>query len=160
MLSWFLRLLGIDRRAVFRFWDGRKWRRIDPLETMRRLFMDPSFDWDETPTALRQPGVTFQLAAFGKIAGTVRRAFELPEFEAGGLTEIECWHLLEAFYGYFDHVKKNGSLMPTWPSPTAATSGNSLADVPFPTKPGSVSGPTTAAPSPEQLGLQAVPTSA
>lgn len=111
-ICWFLSQLGVDIRGIFRFWDGARWRAVDPFEAARRLFTDKEFDWEETPQLLDAPGVRHQLKATATIVAAVRSAFSVAELSQGGLTELECLELLWRFRAYLGDVKKNGSLLP------------------------------------------------
>lgn len=152
---WLLTKLGQDPRGLFVYHDGRRWRRADPLETARRLFAFPEFDWDETPTMILSGRSDIQLDAMRIIAAAVRSAFEIPAASKGGLSEMECFDLLDRFRTYLGDVKKNGSLFPISPDSTASAR---LAD--STTKPAADSGSTPIAPSPAPRGLPAERTSA
>lgn len=152
---WLLTLLGRDPRGMFRYWDGRRWRAVDPLETLRKFFTLPGYDWDETPELLRSSTATVQLEGIRAIAQAVRTVFDVPAVDRGGLTETGCLDLLTDFRLFMGDVKKNGSLWPTLPQPTESVP---LADLPIPAKPGAGYGSTSIGPSPAPHGSPAVPT--
>jgi hypothetical protein len=146
---WLLTRLAFDPRGVFRFFDGRRWRTVDPLTTARAFLSHPKFDWDETPQLLVVPRATEQLTTVQVIDAAVREVFQIPPFAAGGLTELECVDLLSKFRQYLGNVKKNGSLFPI--SPVSMESEPSD-EVTIPPRPGSASGSTPIEPLPAQPG--------
>ena len=164
MLTWFYRLVASlsakfipARIGLFRFYDGRQWRRVDPLAVARDLFTDRSdFDWDETPKLLTSGVAMIQLEGTARIARAVRAAFSLPSIEVGGLTELECYHLLQDLSAWLGHVKKNGNLFPTLKVCTPEQSPETDAGT-FPTKPGAVFGSTDTVPSVVPPGLPPEP---
>jgi len=109
---WILTRLGRDPRGLFVFFDGRRWRAVDPLSVARQLFTHAEFDWDETPQLLLTGQSLMQLEAFRVIGEAVRTAFAVRAVSAGGLSDRECLELLTAFRTYLGDVKKNGSLFP------------------------------------------------
>lgn len=152
--QWLLTRLGQDPRGLFVFFDGHRWRVIDPLQAARDLFSHPEFDWDETPKMLMTGQATVELEAFRLIGSAVRTVFGIPTVESGGLTERECLDLLTGFRQYLGDVKKNGSLFQTSSDSTEQHSADGS-----PTKPASDSGLTAAEPSCEPPGSLAEPTS-
>ena len=156
VLRWLIDLLGLNPRGLFVFYDGRRRRRVDPLDVTRKLFSDKSFDWDETPKLLSTGNAMIQLAAFSTIAIAVRAAFAIPSVERGGLTEIQCLELLTQFREYLGEVKKNGSLFPMSRESTESVQSQDPSE--FPTKPGWGSGSTEIEQFVEPVGSQAVPT--
>jgi len=122
LCSWFFP----DRRLIFTFWDGVRIRKADPLEVTRRLF-DPAeeakgFDIEETPQMLKCGVITQELEAFRLIGLAVRSAFDIPPVSQGGLTDMDCWVLLNSLCASNNGLKKNGSLFPTSSASTAVTS--------------------------------------
>ncbi len=118
LIGWLIGLIHRRPRNVFRFWDGRRYRSIDPFVAARVLFSHPKFDWDETIVLLTMPRVKPQLETAGVIVSAVREAFGVASFDEGGLTELESIELLYDFRDYIGDVKKNGSLFPTSQPPT------------------------------------------
>ena len=145
-----------DRRGLFSFFDGRRYRSVDALTAARSLFAHPRFDWDETPGLLRSGVASVQLTAFARIGETVREVFAIPPVEAGGLTELGCADLLAAFQDHLGNVKKNGSLFPI--SPISTAQGCSV-EMPMPPPLDLVSGSIGNDPSPANAGSPAGPTS-
>ncbi len=123
---WILQCLGFDPRGIFSFHDGFRWRRVDPMVVARRLWSvsvkqaeipgltspDVAFDMD-TSRKLIASGIGSQIQqGYAEISQAVREAFQIPDLEQGGLTEIECDELLGKFNTYLGDVKKNGSGKP------------------------------------------------
>lgn len=154
-LQWLMTRMGRDSRGLFLFYDGRRWRTADGLESLRAFFTRDGFDWDETPEQLKIPTATTQVLATKRIADAVRGVFGIKRAAEGGLSEAECLNLFWRFRGYLDDVKKNGSLYPILPD---ATESNQLEAWEIPARPGSASGSTVPAPSNAPPGLPAEPT--
>lgn len=134
---WLMSLCGRDPRGIFWFWDGRRWRGVDPIATTRLLLTDPEFSWEETPLLTNDDDPVVVTEALQACAAAARRAFGIKPFEEGGLTEAECCRILFAFRDYLGDLKKNGSGPQTSPEPTGATFSAES-----PTKSGSDSGST------------------
>lgn len=131
--DWLVRWATNRSRAVFRFWDGRRARRVDPFVVLRRLHEHPLFDWQHDPGAIddllamgrgEQVDVPMSVDEFfdttERVSTVVRSAFGIPEYDGrAGLTEGECVKLLGDFGGYVDVVKKNTSSRAILPSRTA-----------------------------------------
>lgn len=128
---WILQAIGFDPRGIFTFYDGRQYRRIDPMVAARRLWsitipQKPMPGMDSPDAVI--PDVPFSMQdlmkdiASGDVgrfdhacqtAGMVaRQVFDLNLFDAGGLTELECVELLGRFDDYIGDVKKNSSGSP------------------------------------------------
>ena len=152
-----LSLIGRDPRGLFRFYDGKRWRSVDPLEAARAFFTLPTFDWDETPEMLKTGQAMTQLQTLQKIAVAVREVFGIKSTSEGGLSELGCFHLFIAFRGFLGNVKKNGSLIQISPE---FTDSGLLDPSEIPPRPGSGSGSTLTAPSPVQPGSPAEPITA
>lgn len=156
---WFLTILGFDPRGLFAFFDGRRWRRVDPLEITRAFFTHPKFDWDETPNLLAGGNAFEQAHVLGQIARATREVFGIKEASAGGLTDQECFTLFGRFRQYMGDVKKNGKLFPT-SSDSRESESTAWEDLPNPTRPGGVYSSTPSEQSAAPPGSPAVPTSA
>lgn len=133
---WLLARLGYDTRVIYEYFDGCRVRRIDPLDVLRKLFAETEFDWDDTPKQLETGVISMQLEASAKITKVIRKAFDLPSFDRGGLAEIECVALLNDFRAYMGDLKKNGSLFPTSPVSPESESKPPTEANDFPTRPG------------------------
>ena len=102
-----MKLLGHLRRSgrkIFRYFDGRRRRRIDPLAAARALWADEQFRPDKTP-ALVEAGdddaVEVAVRAVGRVFGAVPKRKRRP-----GLERKEMLALLREFYDYLSDVKK------------------------------------------------------
>lgn len=110
-------IVGGDDRAIFRFHDGRRWRAVDPLVVYRALDAHPTFNWSSDPLLIERDDDE----ALQRCVTAVRDAFGLPLFDGKhGLTESECYALLQDFTGYVGYVKKKRDTLPTSPEPTAS----------------------------------------
>jgi hypothetical protein len=116
MLSLLRNWLFPKRRAIFSYWDGKRWRAADPLVAARRLITHETFDWESHP-ALAEAADDFE--ALQITVDAVREVFDVPAFESGGLTQAECVELLGDFTEYLHGVKKNTSPSPISSPPTA-----------------------------------------
>ena len=108
------------RRAIFRFWDGRRVRAVDPIEVSRLLRRDPFFD-AETHLKLIDAGDD---EAIRVTANAVRQAFGIPDLQGGGLAELECLAVLMDFYEFLHALKKNTSPTPSEQPPTESLSSD------------------------------------
>lgn len=114
------------RRELFRYWDGGRQRRIDPLQAFRAIHADPEFRADVHPE-LAEDG---DQDAVDIILRMTRRVFDVAEFteDYRGLTESEQMLLYLSFCGYVEHLKKKFSLWRTPPESTEPTSGESKSE--------------------------------
>lgn len=106
------------RRAIFRFWDGRRVRGVDPIAVVRALRADDEYD-EETHLKLADAGHD---DAIRITAAAVRRAFGMAGFAGGGLTDLECLAVLLQFLNYLTDLKKKIGLLPNSPEPTGPAS--------------------------------------
>lgn len=104
---WVQRQLGADPRTIFRFWDGRRWRAVDPIPVYRALCETPGFHPEESLEALRGPDESLVLDATKTVSEAVRSAFDIKPLDAGGLTETECLSLYADFREYLGPLKKS-----------------------------------------------------
>lgn len=151
----FLQSLGFDPRGIFTYWDGRKWRHVDPIVVGRRLWSvnveqrrqfdikDAPLPFDsENPRKLIKKGDWDSVQrGLHEIAEAVRYAFQLNTFDGrNGCSELECLQILEKFESYMSVLKKNGSGLPI-----TSTSTDTSLDNESPTSNGSDSGSTSTA---------------
>ena len=108
MLNMLRRIFLNRHRLLFRFWDGRRIRRVDPVVVMRELMNSEHFSLEDDLKLLEVPDTRLVLRKTGEISLGVREAFDLLDLEDGGLTERECVGLCRLFLQYLGHVKKNG----------------------------------------------------
>ncbi len=154
---WFLYVSRFDnRRGLYLFHDGRRWRQVDAMVAVRTLMTSTKFDWDKTPALLNEPNAVIQSGAAILIAEVVREVFSVPQSKQGGLSDLGCVDLLNSFSEYLDNVKKNTSL---WPISQPSTEVPDIVKVyGIPTKPGWDSGSIANAPQPASPGSPAEPT--
>jgi len=120
VFSWLWR-----RRDIFRYWDGRRERAIDPLVAWARMWEDPQCDpqRDFGPaTGMSGEGlpVDFDPAARDRVLAMARRMFDVQEFSEStpGLTIDETFSLLWTFIGFMNAIKKKRAPLPTMSPPT------------------------------------------
>ena len=124
MLTWLLNWLHNrsreQSRAIFRFWDGKRTRSVDPMKVWCLLLDDPAYLMDKH-NVLIDAG---DLEAQGIAIAAVRRAFGVTAYEQGkgGLTHTETLSLLLAFFLYLEELKKSTDPTPISPPPTASAS--------------------------------------
>lgn len=102
-------------RAIFHYWDGSGERRADPLVLWQALQNDPEFVFEKHLPGADRGEVESLLVC----QNAVQRAFSVPTFESGGLTQLESLELLQSYLEYLDALKKNGVTLPISPQPTA-----------------------------------------
>jgi len=145
-----------ERRNIFRYWDGRRYRRIDPWSAYRATIDYPGWNWDDIPKliameAVDEASLNIKLDAIQTAANMARSVFNVRPVAERGLTEEECLALLWQFSAYVFSVKKNGRQPQTSPVSTEspqepATSVDSVSG-----STGSESGPEMPSGSPEEL---------
>ena len=126
-LSWVRSLVWRPARSrfIFQYHDGIRSRRADPFVIYRGFETHPTFNWKEDPKLLGLQDNAVVLETSEKMAAAVRDVFDLPPFDAGGLTEQECQRLFFAFCEYTQRVKKNGSPPQISPESTESTCSES-----------------------------------
>ena len=112
-----------ERRNIFRFWDGRRYRRVDPWTAYRATLDYDGWNWDETPKLIAQDGeeeamLRLKLDAIQTAVDMVRKVFGVRPVDQRGLTEEECIALLWQFSSFVFAVKKNGRQPQTLPAST------------------------------------------
>ena len=96
-------------RLLFRFWNGSRFVSSDPFILLRKLLNTDKFDAETDLKKLEIPDAKIVTEKIGFIAEGVREIFELPPYEKGGLTELECVQLLMEFSEFLERIKKNGT---------------------------------------------------
>lgn len=107
--NWFFGRILNKHRMLFRWWNGSKFVSSDPFVLLRKLINTDKFDIDEDLKKLKFPDPKIVTITISHIAEGVREIFEVPAFESGGLTELECVQLVMEFMGFTERVKKNGA---------------------------------------------------
>ena len=102
---------------VFKYWDGRKLRRGDPITTWRSLLAHDDYQEDDFELIqIDDPPVRLKVIA--RLSGVTRDVFGIRTVEEGGLTELACVQLLREFRVYANIQKKSGESTQTSPSTT------------------------------------------
>ena len=121
-------------RAIFHYWDGSKYRTIDPMVAYRELDLHSEFDWETHPLLIDPPegesaDTRLSVEAMGITADAVRTAFHVPLYEDGrGLTEGELVNLLTEYAEWMNALKKNTRPLPISPEPTEPESSEAESD--------------------------------
>ena len=130
MLSALYRRLFGPSRGIFRFWDGQRYRAVDPFVILANIEADHELNL-ELDSALVLAGDS---AAIARTVRATRRAFGVKDFASGGLLEAECLELIGDFYDFLGALKKNTSASPTLSPPTQESSSASTDPLPSPGK--------------------------
>ena len=148
MFGWFKKDDGSyyrpKERLIYKFFDGEKDRKADPLELHKRM-MERSADLYRTINLARSQSKDAR-QGHDEMIKHIRYIFGVKPLGEGGLTEQECMDLLDHFTDFCDGVKKNSPTSPTLPKGTSATSNSSPEENP-PTPNSSDSGSTESEPS-------------
>lgn len=116
-------------RQIFRFHDGTRVRKIDPMPAYLAIIENPDHRRVFADTMGTDP--VQQGRAAIESATIVRRAFGIPEFEKGGLTVNECLGLALTFMQYVEDCKKKADTLPiSAPSMEPTTSPDTTASPP------------------------------
>jgi len=102
------------RRQIFRYWDGKRTRVLDPLAAWRQLWEDPdcSPERDFGPACGIAPNgqsMDYDPAAQDRVLTLARKMFGVEpwtEKTPRGLTVNETFELLWGFMSYMDGLKK------------------------------------------------------
>lgn len=107
--NWFFARVLNRHRLLFRFWNGSRFVSSDPFILLRKLLNTDKFDAEMDLKKLEIPDPKIVTEKIGFIAEGIREIFELPPYEKGGLTELECVQLLMEFSSFLERIKKNGA---------------------------------------------------
>jgi|SRR6516162_2695069 len=115
-------------RGIYSYWNGNRDGAqhvivsADPLVIYRLLVDYPEINWDVDPKLVNS--IKGDTEAYNRILNAVRVAFNVRPIDAGGcgLSESQCYDLLNHFLAYFDTLKKKAEYSPTSPMPTAQAS--------------------------------------
>jgi hypothetical protein len=133
MLGWLKNLIVRWRerdRLIFRYWDGAKWRAIDPFVAHRAIWATP--DWIQDAKVVVNPqradGSYFYPAAMvleaeDNLRNMTRQVFDVEAWteEDPGLTLIETDKLLQDFMAFCEDLKKKLKTSPTSSAPSGST---------------------------------------
>lgn len=120
------RLLWDDEdRAIFGFWDGRRWRRVDPVVVMRAMDSHPTFRWEHAKGVDDKDDESVQI-----VVAATRDVFGVKALsDRDGLSETECIVLFHDFLSFMGDLKKKVSPGPTW-QPSTAPQPSAASDTP------------------------------
>ncbi|MDE2098090.1 MAG: hypothetical protein KGL39_12625 [Patescibacteria group bacterium] len=145
-------------RLIYHYYDGIKTVSADPLRLYRQM-MDVGPELSVEIKVSRSASKDASKAHVDAIKH-IRSIFDIKPYEEGGLTEVECLQLLDHFWIYTGHLKKNSSPSPTSVEATLATSASTSGGSP-PTSNmqacgSTANGPSTAPPAPLPTGSASV----
>lgn len=109
------------RRDIFRYWDGRKWRTIDPLPVWFAICGDKEFSLKEDLRKAMDGDPEAMMVA----QALIQRVFGVTAYDGQrrtGLTVAQANWLLADFIGYMLALKKKHAPSPTKSPPTDSTS--------------------------------------
>jgi hypothetical protein len=95
-------------RDIYAYWDGRQTKGADPLVLWNRLWTDPECAFEE----VAPKATTFDLEIHQSLYALSRRVFEVSSLADGGLTDLECFALLNDFLRYAESLKKKLGPLP------------------------------------------------
>ena len=116
------------KRLLFRYWDGQRDRRGDPVAMFRKLVSHPTFRLDMHPRLVDEgdeESIEETIQATCDVCGVSRWSEESP-----GLTQMELLELFTAFCDYVAGLKKNivfGSIRS--PATAESTSSDSSGEI-------------------------------
>ncbi len=144
--AWRRRRQEAKIRAIFEFWDGSNFRKIDPWRAYREIQADAKFNL-ESHLDFVQLG---QEPETGDCLACIMRVFGVSKFDGKtgrGLTDGEMLKLLFDLSEYLDALQKKTLIGPTsLPPTTDSIPAVSPDSQPSPTNSPSVSGSTSTAP--------------
>jgi len=108
-----------SRRLIFKFWDGARERRADPMEVFRAIETDPKYRIGVTDILVDagdHESIDTSLAMIRRVFGVAQWTESSP-----GLTEQETLELMANFCLYIAALKKNTPTTPTSSSATEAS---------------------------------------
>lgn len=109
------------KRSLFRYWDGRKWRRIDPARAWREIDNHETVDLATMGPLVdegKEPATTILIEAFCEVFSVQR----YDDSTGDGLTDNDILSLVLQLQDYFNGLKKNTSTGPISPERTASES--------------------------------------
>lgn len=115
------RFFNNRNRALFRYWDGIKWRSADPLVILRGIAEHPQLTTDHLKLLENPKGIPQDIAieAFDVVLLATRDVFGIQAWTESqpGLTQAETRDTLSRFMAFVGQLKKSGSPMPISPEP-------------------------------------------
>ncbi len=131
-------LYSPKERLIYTYFNGKELVQADPIRLFRRMAdrgVELKINMELAMSLSKDAAKGYQ-----KLVDGVRDVFQVKGLEEGGLTEAECFDLLNHFTEYCDEIKKNSSPTPTLR--VATSSSTSSPPVVLPTSPTSASGST------------------
>lgn len=124
ILDWYRRRRLNRQRELFSYFDGRRTRRIDPMQAHRALDLHPSFTWDMGYLVEQGDVETTEIVvrAVCEVFGLERWS---PETDRG-MTDTEIIGALVDFTVYLDDLKKKHNPGPTLRPVTESPASNSM----------------------------------
>lgn len=114
-----------DRRDIFRYWDGKRYRYADPLVVWHDIWSDPNVDPAvdfQAATGIGSDGsqVEYDAEAEQRVLAMIRKVFGVQQWseKVKGLTVRETFILMWGFLTYVNGLKKKHAplQMPSQPS--------------------------------------------
>jgi hypothetical protein len=93
-------------KLLYRFWDGKKDRWIDPLEQYKRLMDRWQTINSDRIAAFAPMGSKFSLKCHENMVKQMREVFSVDSYIEGGLTDEEVILLIPHFFSYCDEVRE------------------------------------------------------
>lgn len=132
----FSRLLRrADRRDIFRYWDGKRYRYADPLVVWQKLWsdttVDPNIDF-QLATGIDSDGnsVEYESDAERRVLEMIRNLFGVRQWTESeyGLTVRETFTLMWEFLRYINDLKKKHAPLriPSQPSDSKSSEEESI----------------------------------
>jgi hypothetical protein len=129
MISRWFGWLKPKRLDIYHFWDGARWRAVDPLVAWRTMWEHPLCDPDRDfgPATGYGPSgetISYDPQAQDRVLAMARDMFGVSPWTESqpGLTINETFSLLWDFLGYMESLKKKRSPLPTTSAHSGSTS--------------------------------------
>lgn len=105
MLYWILSFFRPRRRLIFKFWNGRRYQRVDPIEAIMALENHEEYRPDVHPVRLEAKGDEESMRI---ICRAVCEAFGVQPYDGvkqTGLTMAELLELFKRFHQYISTLR-------------------------------------------------------
>lgn len=109
-----------SERLVYHYFDGKKMVRSDPLVLYRRI-MDVKAQLSADISTSEVKESKFAEQAGKNAVTTIRKIFDLPPVDQGGLEDVDAWELFDHFFNYVLTLKKSTPTSPTSPEGTSSS---------------------------------------
>lgn len=124
IFNWLRGRAARQRRTLFEFWDGKRFRLADPWPIYRQIYSDDEFvigGGPDNPADMLAAATALDEPEFSKAVACARRAFKVEPLDdrgRGGLTETETFALMIDFLEWCDELVKKNVGLPTLSPPT------------------------------------------